>query len=261
MRRNILFLALSFVTTLSCADTLAPVTTATPGPATATPAPMPAPTTPAPAAAAPTAPLAPIAPAPQKPIVNEVQVSVTDEGPAALQLGLQAAFSEVMLKMTGDPKVMTLPAVQTVNGNLTQIVQSYSYVQQKTATIPPSKPTLTLDVVFDSNALQQLLQIINKPADTTTTQQPVTSQVKLLVTGIKNMEDYNAMVQSLRGTPNVNSVTVNSIDPDRVALTLDVNGGSAQLKTGLTSNAHFKPLVANTAANETELLYLWTDQP
>ena len=216
-------------------------------------APLASPTVTTPSATAPTAPVA-ITPA-QKPIVNEAQVAVLDESSNALQLGLQAAFSEVMIKMTGNPKIMSVPAVQTVASNLTQIVQSYSF-SQETSALPPSRPSIMLDVVFNQDALQQLLQIVNKTTDTTPTQ-PVTSQVKLLITGVKNMADYATMMQTLRATSNVNSVTVNSVDPDRIALTIDINGGSPALKAGLTTNAHLKPLVANTAGNETELFYLW----
>ncbi|MDP1574787.1 MAG: DUF2066 domain-containing protein [Coxiellaceae bacterium] len=260
MKHNLLFLSLLFFSVFawSATEPLPDGSIVAPVPGTPDSA-LPANTLSSPTVITPTtAPTSavPITPA-QKPIVNEVQVAVLDESSNALQLGLQAAFSEVMIKMTGDPKVMDLPAVKMVASNITQIVQSYSF-SQETSALPPSRPSIILDVVFNPDALQQLMQLINKTNDNAPTP-PVTTQVKLLVTGVKNMADYTTLMQTLRATSNVNTVTVNSVDPDRIALTIDVNGGSPQLKAGLTTNAHLKPLVANTAANETELFYLWTN--
>ncbi|HLD84818.1 MAG TPA: hypothetical protein VI844_03480, partial [Coxiellaceae bacterium] len=43
---------------------------------------------------------------PSKTPMNEASVAVMDQSSTALQLGLQAAFSEVMMKMSGNAKIM-----------------------------------------------------------------------------------------------------------------------------------------------------------
>jgi len=88
------------------------------------------------------------------PNMNTTAVNVVDRSSKALQHAFRKAYSQVLIKISGNPSVMTLPAIQNEATNVNQYIQSYSY-QNNTA---PAEPPLTVQVTFDFKALSQLLQ-------------------------------------------------------------------------------------------------------
>jgi hypothetical protein len=239
----------------SCfADTTALQSTPAPQPATTVaPAVIPAATT-APAASTPTA-----APAPAPKVLNQATVVVADQSATALQLGIQAAFSEVMIKMSGNPQIMHVPTVQTVATNLSDVVQSYSYVQPKT-TAPTGSAPLMLNVVFNQTALQELIGVVNKLNQNTVTTN-TNASVKLLITGIKNMNDYTLLMQTLHETAGISDISVDSVDPDRITLNVHLTADLASFENTLNNDHRFKSLMTNTSGGEAQLFYLWTGSP
>src|SRR3990167_3381629 len=98
--------------------------------------------------------------------LNETTVAIADQSATSLQLGLQAAFSDVMVKMSGNPAIMSAPPVQAASKNVMQWLQSYAYIPQTTA-VSPEKPAWVLQVVFNKTGLEQLLQTVQQTAVST----------------------------------------------------------------------------------------------
>lgn len=88
------------------------------------------------------------------PNMNTTLVNVVDRSSKALKHAFHKAYSQVLIKISGNPSVMTLPAIQNEAANVNQYIQSYSY-RNNTA---PGEPPLTVQVTFDFKALSQLLQ-------------------------------------------------------------------------------------------------------
>lgn len=243
-----------FLCSLATADTL--LSPPPPPVSIAAPPPM-AP----PASAAPVPSTASPSPAPSTPTFqNEATVAVSDQSSIALQLALQAAFSEVMIKSTGDAKIMAQPLVQTVSANISEVVQSYNYIQS-TNTGSTTQPPLTLHVVFDSNALQQLLQTLKNTADNQPNTPPPATQIKLMITGVKNMNDYAQMMQALHQIPGVTSLSVISMDPDRIAIEAHLSVDVSQFENSMTATNQLKPLMTTTPPSDgatPTLFYLWS---
>lgn len=89
------------------------------------------------------------------PDLNQVVLTVPDRSPTALSNAINKAFSQVLIKLSGNPQVMTLPAIQNALPDLQQWVKSYAYESQ---TSPEGIVTLQLTVAFDESSLTQLLR-------------------------------------------------------------------------------------------------------
>ena len=198
-------------------------------------------------------------PVAQPAVSNQVTVAVLDRSAAALNLSLQSAFSEIMQNLSGNPQIMTNPAIQKASANAVQWVQSYAYVQQP-VTNPQLPPALTLQVVFDVEGLQQLLK--------TATQKPTTktvataSSVIVVVTGIASIDDYVEIMRELRAMPGVVHVTAKNVETDRVTLDVKTTQAPLQFQDALSSNMHFRLDSAEDVpqTNPMVLQYRWIER-
>lgn len=89
------------------------------------------------------------------PNINVADVLVKDDSNAALKKALPAAFDQVLIKMSGNPGVATLPAIQNSKNNLNALVQNYSYHRYDNA---QGQSQLFVNVTFDKNAVLNLLR-------------------------------------------------------------------------------------------------------
>lgn len=189
--------------------------------------------------------------------LNQVVVAVTDRSAPALQLALQSAFAEVLSKMSENPDVMTLPAIQKASANLTQWVQSYSYIEQPGAN-SQAAPTLMLQVIFDQAGLQQLLQTTTKtvPKSSSAAQG---STITMVVSGVKSIADYVQVMHALREKNDVAHVSVNDVKSDSVSLQIKISGSIAQFQKLLSMDNNFKSNAAEGSllANQSHLDYYW----
>jgi hypothetical protein len=186
---------------------------------------------------------------------NQATVAVTDRSGPALQLALRSAFSQVMIQMSNNPAVMTIPAVQKASTNVTPWVQSYGYVEQPNANNPQASPTLMLQVVFDQAGLAQLLKT-TAPTTAQSQQSPTTqSSVMMLVTGVRNIADYMQVMRTLRDKSDVMQVTVSGMQSDHVLLRVKLVGNSADFQKVLASDHQFKAVM--DGAQSKQLEYYW----
>lgn len=70
----------------------------------------------------------------------------------------QKAFTQVLIKVTGNPNVMTLPTVRANLANVTNMVKSYS-----TSSDPLNPSQTVLAVTFNSSAIQKILTDAGQP--------------------------------------------------------------------------------------------------
>lgn len=91
-----------------------------------------------------------VAPAMEMTALGTSQVVVPDRSSKALLEGMQAAFSSVLVKMTGNRGVMTLPQIQNMMPQVKRYVLRYHYSTQAEDTI--------LIVSFNKPAVRKLLR-------------------------------------------------------------------------------------------------------
>jgi uncharacterized protein len=87
--------------------------------------------------------------------LNVASVAVKNTSVAERQSALPAALAQVLIKMSGNPAIMTLPAVQDAVDQVSDLLQSYSYATQVQ---PDGASQRQLQVAFDQKALAQLLR-------------------------------------------------------------------------------------------------------
>ena len=210
------------------------------------------------------------APAVARPL-NESTVVVADRSPTALQLGLQSAFTDVMVKSSGNPDEMSSPVIQKAANNVTQWVQSYSYVEQPNPA--SAKSTLTLHVVFDPAGVQKLIRKsarkagsakrakkLNQPLQsnsqpTQVSQLDSPSTVMMLVSGVHSLADYVQVMHAVRDKNDVMRVSVSDMQSDHILLKVKVIGNSTDFQKVLASDTNFKSIADNLQTKQ--LQYYW----
>ena len=83
------------------------------------------------------------------------QVAVVGYSKAALNQSLQNALAQVLVKVSGNTSVMTLPQVQNALPHINGMVSAYSYVAKEAPQDSPSQ--LQLKVAFNQRAIKRLL--------------------------------------------------------------------------------------------------------
>lgn len=187
--------------------------------------------------------------------LNQATVTVVDRSPEALTLGLYAAFSEVMVRMSGNSEIMSRPAIKKAALNLTQWVQSYSYLELPN-TNANLQTGLFLQVSFDETGLRSLLQSpAQKMAHIQNSSEVSQSVVTLVVSGVKNMADYVQMMHALRGKNDVTYASVNNVKNDEVSVRVKISGDSGQFQQILAADGNFKSV--DTGLQSSQLQYYW----
>lgn len=89
----------------------------------------------------------------------EGRVPVKDFSARVRQKALPAALQQVFIKVSGNPGVTTLSAMQTSLNNANSLVNSYSYIERIDE---GGNKILLLNVKFDSSGIEQLLRSANQ---------------------------------------------------------------------------------------------------
>ncbi len=91
--------------------------------------------------------------------LNIAMIPVNGTSLAARQIALPKALSQVLVKLSGNPKIMTVPMIQEALGQVNQLIQSYDYLNQILA---DHSSQLILRVTFNETALKQLLHSLGQ---------------------------------------------------------------------------------------------------
>src|SRR3989338_9968810 len=89
------------------------------------------------------------------PDMTAASVPVADHSQQTFHHALPHLLYQVLVKVSGNPSVSTLPAIQNVLPNVERFIESYGYT---TATDVSGTPQLMLRVVFDRHAISRLLK-------------------------------------------------------------------------------------------------------
>lgn len=100
-----------------------------------------------------------VAQAVEVPGINRADVAVTNQSKATLQQALPKAFAQVLIKMSGNASVMTLPDVQNAAPNPSKLLQSYRYHWR---TNDDGQKQLYVQITFDKKALYRILTQANQ---------------------------------------------------------------------------------------------------
>lgn len=186
-------------------------------------------------------------------VLSQVSVAVPDRSASALDQGLQTAFAQQMVKLSGDPKVMSTPRMQDAGRAVKLWVETYSYVE-----VPASSPqlpsSLMLQVTFNPTAMQKLLaennvavsgQVIEKNASP--------SEEKAITISVKNIQDekdFRDLVRALQGIDRVDRVSTKGLQGDSVTVVVSYKGDVARFENRIAEDHRFK-------TSATPLEYEW----
>lgn len=194
--------------------------------------------------------------------INAASVVVKDRSQQSLHNVLPKALNQVLVKVSGNPGVITLPAVQNALPKINTLVESYSYSTIKNA---QDKQQLALKVVFDYRAIKRLLrnagQTIwssNRPLTLVWISVPEASQTKVLAS-----DSTNSLINSIkqlvaeRGIPII-FPSMDLEDQTNMDLTLSRLPSRQQLETSAKRYGVDSVLVASIVpANNGELMAEW----
>lgn len=91
--------------------------------------------------------------------LNQMHLAVKDQSQRSLQLAFSQALGQVLVKLSGNNDVKTLPIVRSSFRQAKNYVTQYSYYKEKQG----DESRLMLNVAFDQAALKQLLEQANQP--------------------------------------------------------------------------------------------------
>ncbi len=91
--------------------------------------------------------------------LDSTSVVVADRSQQSFQDALPQAFGQVMIKISGNTGVMTLPQIQNMLSDVKDYVVRYDYETQPDAT---GQQQLILHIVFDEKAIRQLLKNVGQ---------------------------------------------------------------------------------------------------
>ncbi|MCB1826778.1 MAG: DUF2066 domain-containing protein [Coxiellaceae bacterium] len=86
--------------------------------------------------------------------LNATTLPIDNTSEAAREAALPKALGQVLVKMSGNPAIMTVPIVQNALGDANTMIQSYGYRNQEQS---DGQAQLLLQITFDRKALKQLL--------------------------------------------------------------------------------------------------------
>ena len=87
-------------------------------------------------------------------------VPVADYSKQALGASLQVALAQVLVKVSGNPSVMTLPQVQNELRHLNRMISAYSYDNNVQTN---GRKDMVLKVAFNDHAIKRLLRAAGQP--------------------------------------------------------------------------------------------------
>jgi hypothetical protein len=185
----------------------------------------------------------------------QVQISVKDRSNDALQQALPQALEQVLVKITGDPKVASAESVHSQLAEAQDYVERYEYLPEPGSA---SQQKWILQVQFSQKSVGELLQKNGAPQDVSS-EEPIS----LHVYGINGLNDFSEVVSYVRALNSVTSVEATTVDSDDVILTVKTTGGSAKLKTAIaeTKDQRLKLIEADIKSPSVEpglLTYKWT---
>lgn len=173
----------------------------------------------------------------------DAELPVANCQTTTINAALPQALSSVLIRMSGNPDLMTLPSVQAQVSEPARFVTSYQCVANSQAS---DQPWLA-QIHFDAHALKKLLKAGDQAALGTTQ-----TQVAVYVSGVNNLSDYSAVLGEFKKIAAVSHVSVAAIDQDHLILQVAVAGGSQALQTDLVNSPQFS---AQAVGSDADLSY------
>ncbi|GAB4393773.1 MAG: DUF2066 domain-containing protein [Gammaproteobacteria bacterium] len=93
----------------------------------------------------------------------QADIPVSSRDKAQYQQAVSLALRQVLIKLTGNPSILTLPAFEESLLDPQRLVDQYSYMHATSSTSYANQTTLLLRVKFDEKAINQLLEQQGQP--------------------------------------------------------------------------------------------------
>lgn len=170
----------------------------------------------------------------------DAQVPVADCQMTTINQALPQALSSVLMRISGNPDVMTLASIQDQVSEPNRFVTSYQCV----ANAAEGEEPWLAQIHFDAHALKKLLKTSDQ-ASLGATQ----AQVALYISGVNNLTDYAAVLGELKKLTAVSHVSVAAINQDSLILQVAVAGGSQALQSDLVNSPQFSAQAAGANAD------------
>ncbi len=189
---------------------------------------------------------------------NVVKIAVTDQSPQTLQKILPQAFAQALIKISGDANIVSRPAIQQALSQANNWLDSYQY-QNETASTGESQQYLVAQ--FDKDGMTQLLQGVGSQASVPQQQKQQTvqdSHVKLIISGVNNLDDYALLLKAIQHLPAVTHVHLSDMNNSIALFDVEVDGGKEALEKSLAAASQLTSMAdMNVVAERADLYYQW----
>lgn len=157
----------------------------------------------------------------------EGRAPVSDQSTSARDAGLRQALAQVIERVSGPGSSGNAGAVLS---RAPQLVQRYGYDNGDGG-------ALQLVASFDKNAVDSQLRAAGLPVWGVSS--APAQNADLIVSGLRSSADYARTLSTLRAVPGVRKVVVLGATADQLSLTVDAEGGAAQLVATIGNGPQF----------------------
>ncbi len=174
------------------------------------------------------------------------KVSVPDQSSASLQKALPQAFAQVLVNVSGNPNISSVPAVANNKRDLSTFLQNYSFIRENG---PQGEAELSVQITFDKAAIDDFLREAGQSHA-----QAHYAPVRLEVLGINSLQDYLDVVHAIKNIPEIKQVSVSDSNGSSLIVSVLSDGGAQNLTQALSKNPNF---VSNSQTGQADLSYRW----
>lgn len=183
----------------------------------------------------------------------QVEIQVKDRSPLVLKGALQEAFTEILIRASGDSELVNEEKIHNYLSKAQDYVERYEYLPDPN---DGTQQKLILRVTFSPKMVRALI------ADSVTDEVTSESGINLHVYGVNGLNDFSEVVNYVRALPSVTSVEASTVDADDVILTVQSTTGKAALEKMILQAADHRltPITIDKTSAESEgnqLAYRW----
>lgn len=180
-------------------------------------------------------------------------VSVSSQNATVREQALQQALSQVLIKVSGNPQIISNDDIKNALQNPESYLLTYSYFNNTTSN---NEPGLFLQVEFDPKSIMTILQNAHIDLGQGNTE----IEVQLTVINVKDLSDYDRITKYLKGLSSVKQAELIQIKPSVLSYALTVVGGEWALQRDLSLDPCLQPITVIPSVNTTStgLVYQWT---
>ncbi len=156
-------------------------------------------------------------------------LEITDRTPEALTKVLPEAVKQTLLRLTGSETIIDSPAVKKALPHAEQWISSYHYENRTEA----GETKLWVDIDFDHKSIDQLIKgtevTVKSESGAASPSSETVRDFEVEIVGIKDLDDYAKINQSLSQLQLIQQVEMAGVNPDGMLIKIKTTGTEAEL--------------------------------